>query len=217
MIKDSGSISKVIKDYELVFWDFDGVIKDSVDVKTSAFISLFPDAPDSILKKISQHHLRNGGMSRFEKIPLYLGWSGLNTNEAAVVHYCNIFSEKVCQAVIDSKWVPGVLEYLTCNYRHQKFVLITGTPIDEIEFILAKLKIRNYFFQVHGAPKKKSAAIQESLEKFQINPKESISIGDSLEDYEAARENNVSFALRVRGENLSLFKGYSGLKFESLD
>lgn len=217
MIKDSGSISKVIKDYELVFWDFDGVIKDSVDVKTSAFISLFPDAPDSILKKISQHHLRNGGMSRFEKIPLYLGWSGLNTDEAAVARYCNIFSEKVCQAVIDSKWVPGVFEYLACNYMHQKFVLITGTPIDEIEFILTELKIRNYFFQVHGAPKKKSPAIQESLEKFQINPKESISIGDSLEDYEAARENNVSFVLRVRGENLSLFKDYSGLKFESLD
>lgn len=217
MIKDSSSLSKVIKDYELVFWDFDGVIKDSVDVKTSAFISLFPDAPDSILKKISQHHLRNGGMSRFEKIPLYLEWSGLNSDEATVAHYCKIFSEKVCQAVIDSKWVPGVFEYLTCNYMHQKFVLITGTPIDEIEFILAELKIRNYFFEVHGAPKKKSVAIREILEQCQISSMETISIGDSLEDFKAAKENNVPFILRVRSENLSLFEGYSGLKFESLD
>ncbi len=217
MTNNWGPISQTIMNKELVFWDFDGVIKDSVDVKTSAFLSLFPDASESTLGKISQHHLANGGMSRFEKIPLYLKWSGLRADEATVAEYCSIFSIRVSQAVIDSRWVSGVLEYLTCNHDWQKFALVTGTPIDEIEFILAELKIRNYFFEVHGAPKKKDVAIREILERYQVSPTKSILIGDSLEDFKAAKENNVPFILRVRGENLSLFDGYSGLKFESLD
>ena len=32
---------KSLSDYKLVFWDFDGVIKDSVTVKTDAFSKLF--------------------------------------------------------------------------------------------------------------------------------------------------------------------------------
>ena len=143
MTKNWGPISETIMSNELVFWDFDGVIKDSVDVKTAAFLSLFPNASESTLEKISKHHLANGGMSRFEKIPLYLKWSGLSADEATVAQYCSIFSIKVCQAVIDSRWVSGVLEYLASNHSRQKFALITGTPIDEIEFILGELIIRN--------------------------------------------------------------------------
>ena len=54
-----------------IIFDFDGVIADSVQVKTDAFAALYkPYGPD-IVKKVVEHHEANGGMSHFEKIRLY--------------------------------------------------------------------------------------------------------------------------------------------------
>jgi beta-phosphoglucomutase-like phosphatase (HAD superfamily) len=51
---------------ETIIFDFDGVILESVTVKTEAFRELFssePDCPDEIV----EFHKRNGGMSRYDK------------------------------------------------------------------------------------------------------------------------------------------------------
>jgi beta-phosphoglucomutase-like phosphatase (HAD superfamily) len=96
--------------FHVIFWDFDGVIKDSVDIKTHAFESLFADCGPEILKKIRAHHESNGGMSRLNKIPLYMRWANMQDDEMATTSLLNKFSELVLQAVIDSPWVPGSLE-----------------------------------------------------------------------------------------------------------
>ena len=59
-----------------IFWDFDGVIKDSVSLKSDAFSELFSSSDKAVVNKINEHHELNGGVSRYEKIPLYLEWSG---------------------------------------------------------------------------------------------------------------------------------------------
>ena len=70
--------------YDLIFWDFDGVIKESVSVKTDAYVKLFKPYGSDVCKQVKNHHLANGGMSRFNKIPLYLKWVGLEQNDAEV-------------------------------------------------------------------------------------------------------------------------------------
>ena len=64
------TIEKIIN-ARVVFWDFDGVIKDSVPVKTEAFRKLFLSYGADITDKVVKHHLANGGVSRFKKIPYY--------------------------------------------------------------------------------------------------------------------------------------------------
>ena len=59
----------ILDKYEMVFWDFDGVIKESVSVKTDAFEELFKPYGDIVRKKVKNHHIENAGMSRFNKIP----------------------------------------------------------------------------------------------------------------------------------------------------
>ena len=49
-----------------IIFDFDGVIAESVDVKTEAFKELFKAYPDKV-KAIADFHIDNGGMSRFDK------------------------------------------------------------------------------------------------------------------------------------------------------
>ena len=57
-----------IKNAKIIFWDFDGVIKDSVPVKGEAFRKLFIKYGSDISEKVVDHHYKNGGVSRYEKI-----------------------------------------------------------------------------------------------------------------------------------------------------
>ena len=51
--------------YQCMFFDFDGVVLESGNIKTDAFIELF--AGLGIDEEVKQHHLENQGVSRYEK------------------------------------------------------------------------------------------------------------------------------------------------------
>ena len=83
-----------IDQFKYVFFDFDGVIKESVNVKAEVFAELFKSYGQAFSKKVYDHHLTNGGMSRFKKIELYLSWANEN-NDSCVEEVCNKFSHMV--------------------------------------------------------------------------------------------------------------------------
>ena len=199
-------ISENIKKAKTIFWDFDGVIKDSVSVKSDAFEELFLPFGSDIAKKIRMHHEDNGGMSRYDKLPIYLNLAGEKNSTDSISKYEKQFSKLVMNRVINSPWVEGVLEYIKTNYKAQKFFLITATPQKEIEEILKKLEISKYFKKVIGSPTNKKDAIKVILSNENINLDDSIMIGDSCSDYEAAKENNVFFVFRKTDLNKKLQK-----------
>ena len=199
-------ISENIKKAKTIFWDFDGVIKDSVSVKSDAFEELFLPFGSDVAKKIRMHHEDNGGMSRYDKLPIYLNLAGEKNSTDSISKYEKQFSKLVMNRVINSPWVEGVLEYIKTNYKAQKFFLITATPQKEIEEILKKLEISKYFKKVIGSPTNKKDAIKVILSNENINLDDSIMIGDSCSDYEAAKENNVFFVFRKTDLNKKLQK-----------
>ena len=199
-------ISENIKKAKTIFWDFDGVIKDSVSVKSDAFEELFLPFGSDVAKKIRMHHEDNGGMSRYDKLPIYLNLAGEKYSKDLIIKYEKQFSKLVMNRVINSPWVEGVLEYIKTNYKAQKFFLITATPQKEIEEILKKLEISKYFKKVIGSPTNKKDAIKVILSNENINLDDSIMIGDSCSDYEAAKENNVFFVFRKTDLNKKLQK-----------
>ena len=85
---------ELIKTASVIFWDFDGVIKDSVSVKSDAFVQLFLPFGKQISKRVKDHHEENGGMSRYEKLPIYLKWAGKNL-ENTIYEYEKDFSKLV--------------------------------------------------------------------------------------------------------------------------
>lgn len=201
----------------LVFWDFDGVIKDSVDVKTAAFEHLFLPYGAEIVRRVRQHHEANGGVSRFDKIPLYLGWAGESASAAQVAAFCERFAKSVLQAVIDAPWVPGVREYLLRHCAEQYFVLVTATPQEEIEQILAALELAHCFREVYGAPTPKACAIAAVLARQKCAPGQALMIGDAETDRQAAQANAVPFLLRRTPLNLSIQASYGGPMFDDLN
>ena len=59
----------IINNYEIIFWDFDGVIKESLNAKSEAFKFLFKEESNEVKNFIENHHKNNGGISRYEKMP----------------------------------------------------------------------------------------------------------------------------------------------------
>ena len=201
------------KKLDTIFLDFDGVIKDSVEVKSEAFVKLFKPFGLNIAQRVKGHHESNGA-SRYDKFPLYLEWAGQEISKGVIDDYSDKFSELVKQQVIDSNWVPGVVEFISKNYHQSFFFILTNTPQLEIEEILLALNIRHFFKDVIGAPVNKADGMKHLIEKYSLNNKKSLMIGDAISDYNASTVNDVNFVLRKTKLNKILQKE---LKCEMID
>lgn len=200
----------MIDHFKLIFWDFDGVIKESLQVKTDAFIRLFEDCGQHVVDKIVAHHLANGGLSRFEKFPLYLKWAGRPQDDRTICALGEEFSDLVSQAVVDAPWVPGAERFIKANPYDQTFVVVSATPQEELECILQNLSMGECFASVFGSPTPKRDALQRSLACFNCVPRNSLMIGDAISDFNAATANGIPFLLRVHSTNREYFNNYSG-------
>jgi phosphoglycolate phosphatase-like HAD superfamily hydrolase len=190
--------------FRLIFWDFDGVIKESVSIKTDAFVELFQPYGNNVCNKVRRHHIENGGMSRFNKVPLYLKWSNIDPTSARVDEICAKFSKIVKNKVINSAWVPGVERFLRSNKGRCVFIMVSATPQDELKDICRSLKLDEFFSKFYGSPTTKSSSIKMSMYDYGVSPEACLMIGDAQADIDAAKENNISFVLRRHQYNQNL-------------
>jgi len=196
---------EILRSARLIFWDFDGVIKESVEVKTQAYVQLFEPFGLVVAERVREHHEAFGGMSRFDKLPLYLQWAGEESTQSNVKKYCEQFSQRVVQGVIDAPWVAGVERCLRNNSYSQTFVLVSATPQDELLYILNALNLTNCFAAVYGAPARKQDAIRNTLSGRRLDARDCLMIGDAQTDLDAASSNHVHFLLRRHASNAQLF------------
>ena len=196
--------------YRYLFWDFDGVIKDSVLIKGKMFSTLFSSYGHDISSAIDRHHLENGGMSRFEKIPLYMSWAGLDASAKEISIFLNKLSNTTINNVVNSAWIPGVEDYLRQNPFNQTFFLVSATPQEELNDIIILLDLKKVFKSIYGSPMDKTTIIKKLIIKHGIENAESILIGDSKVDYVAAKNNNINFLLRADKNKKFIFEPYEG-------
>ena len=181
-----------------IFFDFDGVIAESVDVKTKAFAKLFEGYGQEVEQKVVAHHLAHGGVSRFEKIRYYHeNYVGKSLGEGELDIWCNRFSGLVLDAVIGAPFVTGAIELLDECYQKYSCFIISGTPQEEMELIIARKGLEKYFIEIHGSPKKKPDIAGDILRSHNLTPQEIIYIGDATTDYEASKAMGIPFIGRV--------------------
>lgn len=199
-------VRNMIRDARMIIWDFDGVIKDSVGAKAEAYQSLFESEDISLKGKIKSHHENNGGISRFEKIPLYLDWAGRSCSKNEIDEYTKRFGMLARNLVVSSPWVAGSIEYLRDNRYNQVFILVTATPGDEIAEIMTLLEMEKIFTEIHGSPRSKKQCMKEIVKRFKdIDSSRAVYIGDSRSDYEAAIASDIRFVLRKSEYNRELW------------
>jgi phosphoglycolate phosphatase-like HAD superfamily hydrolase len=171
---------------KVLIYDFDGVICDSVGLKTDAFVELYDTENESIQKLVREYHLANGGISRFEKIKYFeTVLLGKVYSEEENVNLAQKFAELVKEKVISSPFIPGVKEFLEKHSTRTLQYICTGTPEFEIKEILERKNISRYFNGIFGAPRSKIEIISEILNVTNTIPNECLYFGDSITDYQA--------------------------------
>jgi len=202
------SINEFISSFEMVFFDFDGTIKESESIKSDAFYELFLDFGDDIAIRVVSHHENNTGVSRFIKLPIYIKWAGLVATENLIKSYSDKFANIVFEKIISSKWVKKVKSYIDNFHNDQIFCVISATPDKELKKIIKELGVFDYFNEILGYPHSKEKAIKDCLCKYNILTNNAVMIGDSFSDYKAAKENNIDFILHRNSLNMNFnFKG----------
>jgi phosphoglycolate phosphatase-like HAD superfamily hydrolase len=193
--------------YDAVFFDFDGVIADSVEVKTQAFSGMFEQYGHDIQQKVIEHHRKNGGMSRFDKFYYYYKtYIGQELDKLNHRKLCEEFASRVVDSVVAAPEIEGAKAFIKKCQQHFPCFIISATPEEEIRLIAKRRKIDHYFFDIYGAPKEKHVNINTVLRQYGYNPEKCIFFGDAESDYKAALKTNLQFVAILPHEKAPLLK-----------
>jgi len=189
-----------------VIFDFDGVILDSAEIKTIAFGELFPEHPEESAKLL-KYHMENMGISRYTKFR-YFYETLLNTqyDESLDDVLGKRFSDIVLEKVLKSPFVPGAKTFLDNKTEDILFYIATGTPQNEIEYILKQRDLTQYFDGVYGTPMLKEDIISKIMLDSGLTNEEIIFIGDAMSDLKSAKAHNLHFYARVTEGTSAMFE-----------
>lgn len=186
--------------FKVIIFDFDGVILESLDIKTKAFIKVYQEYPEHA-DEIAQYHLQNGGVSRYKKfVHINSNILGIPIDENEIEELAKKFSDYTAEGILNCTFVPGALELLSEYSKIAKLYIASGTPQEELRSIVEKRGLTQYFSGVYGTPQTKVEIIRDILGKENVDKKEAVFIGDSITDYESAREANIPFIARINGQ-----------------
>ena len=203
---------KYSENLPIIILDFDGVILESVDVKTRAFRELFSFTPKHV-DEIVNFHVQNGGMSRFDKFRYF--YKNILKEPLSDEQYdflCNRFSELVFNGILKSTYVLGAEEFLKHFSTKTSLFVASATPASELTDIIGQRGLLNYFKDIYGSPRTKQECIEEILTNMNCLEDNAIFVGDALNDYKAAKEVGVRFIGRVKSGDANIFKEHDGVE-----
>jgi len=192
--------------WQAIFFDFDGVILDSVNVKTRAFAKMYSSYGTEVERQVVEYHLAHGGVSRFEKFKYYEALFNKPATEKKLKKLNNDFSALVLNEVLKSPFIEGAIETLEFVRRKKIFsFVVSGTPDEEIKVIVDQRGLSKYFNEVHGSPTHKDILIRDIAKRYGLRLTECLLIGDSVTDYNAAKATGTRFLGIVQNKKQSPF------------
>lgn len=184
--------------FDAIFFDFDGVLAESADIKTDAFRDLYGEFGEAVVDKCVAHHTHHAGISRVRKIAHYhKTFLGRELSSVELDQWVQRYSDIVEDKVINAPAVPGAVEFLDAFKGRLKLYVISGTPEDELVRIVAARGWADYFDEVHGSPRLKPDIVDDIVAREGLDKGRILFVGDAMTDYDAARDTNVAFLGRV--------------------
>ncbi|MBU0591892.1 HAD-IA family hydrolase [Candidatus Micrarchaeota archaeon] len=198
----------VLKQYKIIFLDFDGVVLESADIKNQAFKKMFEALVPEKINEIMEYLEINSGLSRYVKFNyVYSKYLGKKLNESEMKKLGNEFSALCLEGVQKAPFVPGAHEFLEKYSKKTKLFIASGSPNLELKETVTIRGLDKYFNGVFGAPKKKSEVVNEVLAKLKTPKHETVFVGDSMTDYEEAGKAGVPFIGRLSTKTSPFPKG----------
>lgn len=186
--------------YRHIIFDFDGVLVESNEIRFNGFRKLFKNYPQGEVEKLVGYAKANGGVSRYKKIEYFFDTIRQEPiTDESVNRWAAQFSELVEQDVVEAKSVAGSLEFLEENSSLFDFAIVSGSDQVELRRICKKRQIDHFFKAILGSPVEKKDNISVLLSELNWSHDRSVYVGDSNNDLEAAKSNNLDFVGRCSG------------------
>jgi phosphoglycolate phosphatase-like HAD superfamily hydrolase len=178
-----------------ILFDFDGVILDSMPIRDSGFAYLFKEYPEEQVTLLLNYHRNNGGLSRYHKIRyFYENILGKSITEEEVMVYAGRFSDIMRQQLLDPKLIiHDTIDFIKANYERFPMHVVSGSDGNELRWLCEQLGIATYFLSIEGSPTPKIKLVEDLLAKYEYQPAQTVLIGDSINDFDAAQKNNIEF------------------------
>ncbi len=187
-------IKSILNDREVFIFDFDGVLADSVDIKTQAFKALFSEYDESIQSEVASYHENNKGVSRFAKLEYYhRHLLKESLDDEFITSRAQQFSELVVTKVVAAAEIPGAENFLKTWAGNRRCFVVSATPEEEIINIVQQRGWRQYFVDIYGSPDNKKANIERMFETYSITPNQCVFFGDASADCQAANSVGCKF------------------------
>jgi phosphoglycolate phosphatase-like HAD superfamily hydrolase len=186
--------------YQYIVFDFDGVLVESNEIRFNGFRKLFKRYPQEQVEKLVNYAKANGGVSRYKKIAYF--FSEIRQEQIpdeSVNKWADQFSKLVEQDIVEAQPVEGSLDFLGKYVDHFDFAIVSGSDQAELRRICKKRKIDHFFKSILGSPFEKKDNIGTLLSDLNWQQNKTIYVGDSNNDLEAAKANNLDFVGRCSG------------------
>ncbi|WP_461211557.1 HAD family hydrolase [Desulfocurvus sp. DL9XJH121] len=179
---------------DVIVFDCDGVLLDSVPIKTRTFGKLFEDLGPEAVDYVVSYHMAHGGVSRYAKFAHYFErFHGRSITENESRDLDRRFNELGMEELLTTPPIPGVVDFLEKHQATWPLYVASGAPQYELEIVLRKVGLFKYFKQVLGSPRPKALLLGDAVRAENAEPGRVLMIGDASTDLEAARRVGTRF------------------------
>uniref|UniRef100_UPI00404B07FC HAD family hydrolase n=1 Tax=Flavobacterium sp. TaxID=239 RepID=UPI00404B07FC len=196
------------EDFKIILWDFDGVIINSNSVREAGFRKVLGEYPEEQVEKLIAYHNINGGLSRYVKFRYFFEKIRNEVvSEEIINDLAKNFSFIMKEYMPDNNLlIAPIINFIKMQYSVGKFMhIVSGSDELELRWLCEKLGIDYLFKSINGSPTDKSKLIANIIKNDSEVPFNYCLIGDSINDYEAAKNNSITFF------------GYNNPKLKNLD
>jgi HAD superfamily hydrolase (TIGR01549 family) len=190
-------VSKLLEKYKVVFWDFDGVLMDSMSVRDKGFAMVLDKFPASQVDKLLEYHRKNGGLSRYHKLRYFFEEIlDESVTDEKIQILASDFSVIMKSLLVDKKLLIAETVELAGEISGKgelRQLIVSGSDQSELRYLNQKLSIDQFFDGIYGSPTPKKELVSMLLKLEQIDKESACLIGDSLNDQEAAEVNGIDF------------------------
>lgn len=178
--------------YKTLVFDCDGVILNSNRIKTDAFqFAALPYGEDAA-NQLVRHHVRNGGISRYKKFEYFFDAIANPKQDFGLEVLLNRFAEAVTQGLMECDVADGLAE-LRERTEHATWTIASGGDRSELNEVFARRGLDHLFDGgIHGSPEPKDEILAR-LERDGTLQRPALFLGDSVYDYEVARNTSIDF------------------------
>ena len=176
-----------------LFFDFDGTLVDSNEIKWRAFEICFSDFPER-LAEIMRYCRQNPDISRGDKFRyIYETILGFSFNDEVETDLHRRFNDATIPQVIAAPEIPGVVRFLERVVHTHVTGILSSTPSAVVQHIVEARGWRSHFAVIQGAPVRKAEWLAAYQREHGLQGQEVVYFGDTGQDARAARESNCVF------------------------